>query len=184
MCEPGDLLTLGKLSAVVNQAMPSSEVRRAFEALDADSRAYCLALLCEPCLQAVQQYFADPANREYTDSVVGLHHVVDVDLPVRALSAIRVAEGVPPAFALDALLADYQEPMTAHQDNDSRISDARAGSAYLAVYNLVRSCRNPEDRAAAWLVVRQALSAAGPEEPTHADVDEMLGRWMAAWPTD
>ena len=164
-------------------SMPSSDVRRAFEALDADSRARCLALLCEPCLHAVQQYFADPGNTEYRDSVVGLHHVVDVDLPVRALSAIRVAEGVPPPSALDSLLADYQEPLTAHQDNDLSISDARAEYAYLAVYNLVRSCRNPDDRAAAWLVVRQVLSATGPEEPTQADVDELLERWMAAWPT-
>ena len=94
-----------------------------------------------------------------------------------------MAEGVPPASAFDSLLADYQEPLTAHQDDESQISDARAEYAYLAVYNLVRSCRNPDDRAAAWLVVRQVLSATGPEEPTQADVDELLERWMAAWPT-
>jgi hypothetical protein len=161
--------------------MTASEVRDAFETLDASTRARCLVLLCEPCLEHVRKYFADPVNREYRDSVVGLAHEVDVDLPVRALSAIRAARGIPSASVLDSLLVDYQEPLTAHQDDDLRISDARAEYAYLAIYNLVRSCKNPDDTAIGWLVVRQALSATGPEDPTPADVDETLARWVAAW---
>ncbi|MGE5837235.1 MAG: hypothetical protein ACM4AI_22370 [Acidobacteriota bacterium] len=107
---------------------------------------------------------------------------MDVELPVRALAAIRSAGGVPNKPVSDSLLADYQEPMTAHQDADLRFSDVRAEYAYLAVYNLVRSCRDPLDNGLAWLVVRQVLSAMGPEEPTQADVDEILARWVAAWP--
>jgi hypothetical protein len=110
--------------------MTASEVRDVFETLDASTRARCLVLLCEPCLEHVRKYFADPVNREYRDSVVGLAHEVDVDLPVRAFSAIR---------------------------------------------------KNPDDTAIGWLVVRQALSATGPEDPTPADVDETLARWVAAW---
>ena len=164
-------------------AMTASEIRQAFEALDPDGRARTLASLCEPCLQSIRQYFAHAPNREYRDSVVGLQHVVDVELPVRALSAIRSAVGVPPKPVLDSLITDYQEPMTAHRDAELRFSDVRAEYAYLAVYNLVRSCRDPLDNDLAWLIVRQMLSAMAPEEPTQADVDEILGRWFAAWPT-
>ena len=163
--------------------MTAFEIRQAFEALDPASRACTLASLCEPCLQSIRQYFGNTPNREYRDSIVGIRHVVDVELPVRALSAIRSAGGVPSKPVLDSLLADYQEPMTAHQDADLRFSDVRAEYAYLAVYNLVRSCRDPLDNDLAWLVVRQVLSALGPDEPTHADVDEILARWAAAWPT-
>ena len=163
--------------------MTAFEIRQAFEALDPDSRARRRGSLCDPCLQSVRQYFAHAPNREYRDSIVGLQHVVDVELPVRALSAIRIAGGVPSKPVLDSLLADYQEPMTAHQDADLRFSDVRAEYAYLAVYNLVRSCRDPLDNDLAWLVVRQVLSALGPDEPTQADVDEILARWTAAWPT-
>lgn len=163
--------------------MTAFDIRQAFEALDPDGRASALASLCEPCLQSIRQYFANPANSEYRDSIVGIRHVLDVELPVRALSAIRSAGGVPSKPVLESLLADYQEPMTAHQDADLRFSDVRAEYAYLAVYNLVRSCRDPLDNELAWLVVRQVLSAMAPEEPTQADVDEFLARWVASWPT-
>jgi hypothetical protein len=163
--------------------MTPSEVREALDALDAGRRARCFVLLCEPCLEHVRKYFADPRNRKYRDSVVGLGHEVDVDLPVRALSVIRAARGIPSASVLDSLIVDYQEPITAHQDNDLRISDERAEYAYLAIYNLIRSCKNPNDKAIAWLVVCQALSATGPEDPTQADVHEALARWVTAWPT-
>jgi len=163
--------------------MTASEVREALDTLDSGRRARCLVLLCEPCLAHVRKYFADLGNRKYRDSVVGLGHEVDVDLPVRALAVIRAARGNPSASVLDSLIADYQEPLTAHQDDDLRISDARAEYAYLAIYNLVRSCKNPDDKAIGWLVVRQALSATGPEDPTPAEVDEILARWVTAWPT-
>jgi hypothetical protein len=162
--------------------MTAFEIQQAFQALDPDTRARTLASLCEPCLQSIREYFANAPNREYRDSIVGISHVVDVELPVRALAAIRGAGGVPSKPVLDALLADYQEPMTAHQDVDLKFSDVRAEYAYLAVYNLVRSCRDPLDNGLAWLVVRQVLSAMGPEEPTQADVDEILVRWVAGWP--
>ncbi len=132
-----------RITRVRLRMLSSSEVRRAFEDLDSDLRARCLALLCEPGLSHLRRYFADAANTTYLDSVVGLRHVVDVELAVRALAAIRSAGGIPSSSVLDSLLADYQEPMAAHQDDDSRITDSRAEYAYLSIYNLVRSSRNP-----------------------------------------
>lgn len=164
-------------------SMTPPDVRDEFNRLAPDQRARCLALLCEPCLSQVRRYFAETGNTTYQDSIVGLRHVVDVDLPVRALGAIRSAHGIPSSSVLASLAADYAEPITAHQDDDFRIADRRAEFAYLSIYNLVRSCRDPDDLELAWLVVRQALAAVGPEEPTRGDVDKLLNQWMAGWMT-
>ena len=164
--------------------MTAAEVRASFEALDPDRRARCLALLCDENGARLRQYFSDRRATTYEDSVVGLRHELDVELPFRALEAIRSARGVPPASVLDALLAEYGEPMTAHQDGDLVFTNDRAQYAYLAIYNLVESCRAPDDRELAWLVVRQALSASGPDHPTSGDVDKLLARWVSNWARD
>jgi hypothetical protein len=128
---------------------------RELTALSPDERAVELARRCEAGLPLIRAYFADPKRRRYVDSVVGIVHDVDVELPARVLDAIRAAGGIPEAGVLDALFRDYMEPMTAHQDDDLSFSDDPTEFAYLAIYNLLVYCRKPEDVARAELVLDQ-----------------------------
>lgn len=124
-------------------------------ALSPAERVVELARRCEAGLPLIRAYFAEPKRSRYVDSVVGIVHDVDVELPARVLDAIRAAGGIPEASVLEALFRDYMEPMTAHQDDDLSFSDDVTEFAYLAIYNLLEYCRKPEDVARAELVLDQ-----------------------------
>jgi hypothetical protein len=131
------------------------EIRAALEALSADARVLRLAELCALGLPAIRAYFRDPSRARYVDSVVGMQHEVDVELPERVLAQIRSARGIPAPEVVEALGNEYLEPLAAHQDSDLEFEDGAAELAYLAIYNLLQCCRKPDDPDRAWLVVVQ-----------------------------
>ncbi|MBV7703098.1 hypothetical protein [Nocardia nova] len=108
--------------------------------------------LCEDALPTWIGYVREkPSALRYRDSVVGMRHHVDVELPADALRS--AGAGVD--------LADvgnrYLEPITALQDDDLAFPDP-VEFAYYAIYNCFRKYvggDNIED----WLIVNQALSA-------------------------
>ncbi|MEV0333926.1 hypothetical protein [Nocardia sp. NPDC050717] len=122
-----------------------------FFQLGADSRRLVHLALCEDALRTWNTYVQDePAALRYRDSVVGMRHTVDIELPADALRAARAGVN----------LADvdrrYLEPITALQDDDLTFPDS-VELGYYAIYNCFRkyvSGADIED----WLIVNQALS--------------------------
>lgn len=90
-------------------------------------------MACNYALEVWDRYARDGAVT-YTDSIVGMHHVVDMALPGRAIAAIDrklagdVVDGKP-------IWAAYAEPISALQDDDLDLPTPIA-QAYYAIYNL------------------------------------------------
>jgi hypothetical protein len=122
-----------------------------FFALDADGRRAVHLQLCRNALRVWEAYAAQHAPITYHDSVVGMHHVVEVDLPAAALACAERGERG------DSIEYRYREPIVALQDDDLEFPP-EIEFAYYAVYNLFRTyCRGItiDD----WLIVNQALAA-------------------------
>lgn len=125
--------------------------RHPFFDLGADRRRQVHLLLCEDALLAWNLYAqGKPAQLRYRDSVVGMWHNVDVDLPARALSAARAG------VDLTDVSGRYLEPTVALQDDDLAFPDP-VEFAYYAIYNCFRKYVGGDD-ISDWLIVNQALS--------------------------
>ncbi|WP_433672276.1 hypothetical protein ACQP06_11895 [Nocardia sp. CA-136227] len=122
-----------------------------FTQLGADRRRQVHLSLCEDALPIWIGYVrGKPASLRYRDSVVGMRHQVDIELPGEALRS---------AWA-GADLADvggrYLEPIAALQDDDLAFPDP-VEFAYYAIYNCFRKYSLGDD-IPDWLIVNQALS--------------------------
>ena len=107
--------------------------------------------LCEEALGVWRAYVAQHSPIRYMDSVVGMRHTVDVDLPHDALrSAIAGAD-------LADVDSRYGEPIVAMQDDDLQFPDPVL-FAYYAIYNCFRRHALAE-QIDSWLIVNQALSS-------------------------
>lgn len=147
-----------------------------FHALRPDDRLSCLVVACEPAL-VVWLTYALRVRPEYMDSVVGIHHVVDLDLPTRALDEVRRRHD-PPDVAVTQRA--YLEPIVALQDSDWELPDERLLYAYYAVYNLHRLAFEPQDTVTDTLVLSQAISATLRGDGDEA-VQERFHAWWSAW---
>jgi hypothetical protein len=121
-----------------------------FLALDPERRRRVQIALCAIAVDAWEREIA-PDPPAYHDSVVGLFHVVEADLPRDALEAVRSGaddRGVHRRLG---------EPLAALQDADLELAD-HLEFAWYSVYNLFEKYvrgRAIDD----WLIVNQALSA-------------------------
>ncbi|MFF0454579.1 hypothetical protein [Nocardia africana] len=121
--------------------------------------------LCEDALSRWVDYVrGEPRALRYRDSVVGMRHQVDVELPADALRSARA--GVDVADVRDR----YLESICALQDDDLVFPDP-VEFAYYAIYNCFRKYVRGDD-IEDWLIVNQALSA--------HDIDEAAPRLTRA----
>ncbi|MFE3618473.1 hypothetical protein, partial [Streptomyces anulatus] len=120
--------------------------------------------LCEDALPTWIGFAqGNPAPLRYRDSVVGMWHHIDVELPVHALRAARAG------VDLTDVSSRYLEPMAALQDDDVVFPDP-IEFAYYAIYNCFRKYVHGDD-IPDWLIVNQALSVHG-----HSEVVPRLAR--------
>ncbi|WP_181698015.1 hypothetical protein [Nocardia sp. GTS18] len=128
-----------------------------FLRLGTDHRRQVHLSLCADVLPTWTDYVrGKPSALRYRDSVVGMRHHVDVELPIDALGAARA--GVD--FA--NISSRYLEPITALQDDDLAFPDP-VEFAYYAIYNCFRKYVSGEE-IADWLIVNQALAVHDPGE--------------------
>ncbi|MCA2209063.1 hypothetical protein [Nocardia rosealba] len=128
-----------------------------FLRLGADQRRQVHLSLCADVLPAWTDYVrGKPSALRYRDSVVGMRHHVDVELPIDALGAARAG------VDLANISSRYLEPITALQDDDLTFPDP-VEFAYYAIYNCFRKYVSGED-IADWLIVNQALAVHDPGE--------------------
>lgn len=122
-----------------------------FFQLGADSRRLVHLSLCEDALLVWNGYVREkPAALRYRDSVVGMWHDVDVELPADALRAARAG------VDLVDVGSRYLEPIAALQDDDLAFPDS-VELGYYAIYNCFRKYVAGDD-ISDWLIVNQALS--------------------------
>ncbi|MGW5436246.1 hypothetical protein [Nocardia asteroides] len=125
--------------------------RHPFFQLGAGGRRLVHLSLCEDALLVWNDYVrGEPAALRYRDSVVGMLHRVDVELPGDALRAARAGED------LAEIGKRYLEPIAALQDDDLAFPDS-VELGYYAIYNCFRKYVRGDD-VSGWLIVNQALS--------------------------
>ncbi|WP_433561544.1 hypothetical protein ACQP1O_28640 [Nocardia sp. CA-151230] len=125
--------------------------RELFLQLGADRRRQVHLSLCEDALQTWIGYVrGERAPLRYRDSVVGMWHHVDVELPVLALRSARAG------VDLADVGSRYLEPISALQDDDLAFPDP-VEFAYYATYNCFCKYVHGVD-ISDWLIVNQALS--------------------------
>jgi hypothetical protein len=130
------------------------DLRTEFDALPPDHKKEVHYALCTLALAAWQKFATASGTLTYRDSVVGLTHVLDWQLPADAFKAAFEAPDEPVSAAL---AQRYREPIVALQDLDLEFPD-RMQFVYYALYNAFRkyAAGEPIDD---WLIVNQALAA-------------------------
>lgn len=113
--------------------MTKDEILAALEALPPYRRHQALRIGCEDALAVWRRYRLDGAPLVYSDSIVGLEHVVDDTLPARALADIDNA--LAGERTDDQINGEYLEPITAIHDDDLDLP-APIYAAYSAIYQL------------------------------------------------
>lgn len=164
--------------APVSEPEPETEppsFAERLDRLDDERRVDALVVACEPAL-VVWTTYALRARPSYVDSVVGLTHVVDVDLPARALDEVRARHDAPDVAA--TILA-WVEPIVSLQDGDLALP-RRATFALYAIHNLHRLVFEPSDVVSARLVLSQAISAvvSGDDD---GETEAALAAWWASF---
>ncbi|MFD6355120.1 hypothetical protein [Nocardia tengchongensis] len=125
--------------------------KQRFLQLGADHRRQVHLSLCEDALPTWIDYVQSKRARlRYRDSVVGMRHHVDVELPADALHSARAG------VDLADIANRYLEPISALQDDDLTFPDP-VEFAYYAIYNCFRKYACGDD-IPDWLIVNQALS--------------------------
>lgn len=125
--------------------------RELFVQLGDDRRRQVHLSLCEDALPTWIGYVRGKRARlRYRDSVVGMWHHVDVELPGDALRSACAGRD------LADIGSRYLEPIAALQDDDLVFPDS-VEFAYYAIYNCFRRYVCGDD-IPDWLIVNQALS--------------------------
>ncbi len=143
---------------------PPSLVR--FENLPVGQRRDALLRLSDVPLGVWVAYVKKRKGRiVYADSVVGMRHVLDTELPAKAIEAVRTAIGS------DAIAEAYGEPIISMQDDDLKFPDP-VEFAYYSIYNLF--CKyGCGDDINDQLIINQALGSLGDRE----EMDKLLAVW-------
>lgn len=144
-----------------------------FLRLDADRRRQVHLALCEDALPVWTGYAGGKSSQlRYRDSVVGMWHHVDAELPAAALCSAHAGADL-------AGVADrYPEPISALQDDDLVFPDP-VEFAYYAIYNCFSKYVGGHD-ISDWLIVNQALSAHADSEAAVRLIRTMHSVLMAA----
>jgi hypothetical protein len=136
------------------------DARAAFLELSKDAQRLVHLELAGRALVAWEAYCAANPGFEYVDSVVGMRHGLDAELPRQALAAARAGQR---SGAVDRR---YLEPLAALQDDDLQLPEP-VEFAFYAVYNCYRKYVD-RDAVDEWLIVNQAVSALPEAEWTRA----------------
>jgi hypothetical protein len=122
-----------------------------FFLLNASQRREVHFTLCQGALAKWEEFARSHSPIEYTDSVVGMHHVVDVNLPREAFDAAQTGRDS------EEVTLRYREPIVSMQDDDL-VFPENIEFAYYAIYNLFCKYvlhKEFDD----WIIVNQALSS-------------------------
>lgn len=135
----------------------AENLRDEFLQLPADARKKVHQFLCAKALECWMRFADSKKKITYCDSVVGIIHNIDFQLPA---DAFQTAFGDCDKAASDAIAQRYLEPITALQDIDVEFP-AEIEFAYYTIYNAFLKYAQQEN-IDDWLIVNQALSAATP----------------------
>lgn len=121
------------------------------------SQCLCALVACEASLK-IWEEFAAQARLEYTDSVIGLHHELDKELPSRVISSVREnLENLGTEFGY-ALQEEYLEPLAAIGDADL-VFPERVLEAFYSFHNLLTAAMDAEKKQHFAIAVQQACES-------------------------
>jgi hypothetical protein len=122
-----------------------------FHQLTPDRQRRVHLRLCEHALETWRRHAVTHGPIRYADSVAGMRHEVDLELPADAFrSALRGAD-------LARVARRYLEPIAAMQDEDLTFPDP-VRFAYYAIYNCFEKYVAGRE-IDGWVIVNQALSS-------------------------
>jgi hypothetical protein len=122
-----------------------------FMALNADAKKQAYIQACQKTLVVWEALVKQGKELSYRDSIVGMKHTINSNIPKLALQAIICSQ---PSQEISNV---YLEPITALQDMDWRPPE-NIEFAYYAIYNLYRKyCEGIEIDD--WLIINQCISA-------------------------
>ncbi len=124
-----------------------------FLRLSAERRKRVHQILCSEALNVWARFSAQEDKLTYADSVVGLVHEVDFQLPI---DAFRAAFTWCSEDKSDAIAQRYLEPISALQDSDLEFPEPVL-MGYYAIYNAFCKYARQENTDD-WLIVNQALA--------------------------
>lgn len=121
------------------------------------SQCLCAIIACEAALNAWSE-FASAENFSYADSVLGLRHEIDSDLPSRVLSCVRGnLENLGTDFGF-ALQEEYLEPLAALGDGDFKMPE-NALEAFTSFHHLLTAAMDAEKKQHFSVAVQQACES-------------------------
>ena len=123
---------------------------RDFRALSASKKKELHLIVCQHSLDVWNQFWPN-VSLLYTDSVVGMCHEVDCELPSEAFYAVKLGN------YKQSIVDRYMEPITAMQDWDLEFPSSMK-FAYYSIYNLYQKYGNKRE-VDDWLIINQALSS-------------------------
>jgi len=129
-----------------------SEVMNIFLSLSSEEKKEFHLDACQFSLDQWDKFWKNnDAHMRYTDSVAGIEHVVDFELPLKAYLAVKFNH-------YDGLIEkEYREPIVALQDYDWN-PPADIQMAYYSIYNLYQKYSGLEE-IDDWLIINQSLSS-------------------------
>jgi len=127
-----------------------NEIIKGFQTLSVSKKKELQLIVCQHSLDVWNAFWPN-INSSYTDSVGGLRHEVDFELPSEAFFAVKLDD------YKQSIVDRYKEPITAMQDSDLEFPRS-IEFAYYSIYNLYQKYgdkREIDD----WLIINQALSS-------------------------
>lgn len=122
-----------------------------FSALNADAKKQSQIQACQQALIVWNEFVKQGKGLSYHDSIVGMKHTINSNLPKLALLAVINNQ------ASEEISKGYLEPITALQDRDWEPPE-HVELAYYAIYNLYRKyCEYIEIDD--WLIINQCISS-------------------------
>ncbi|MFX0101377.1 MAG: hypothetical protein ACFFCS_17515 [Candidatus Hodarchaeota archaeon] len=166
-----------------------------FENWDEDKRLKALYKGCQMALSVWKDYTRDNTI-QYIDSLVALEHVVENDLPMDAMNAIKShIDGKEPKD-VEEIDRRYREPITAMQDYDWYSTDEfdlmdlhfpqHVEYAYYSIYNLFRLLFNDIITIEEPVIINQFISSqlsyddGITEEEKQEQIDAAFQKWWDA----
>ncbi len=141
--------------------------------LTLETQRLCGIIACEEALK-VWKAFVPSIDFYYADSVVGVAHDIKLDLPERALEAVRIKK----LELVNSIYQEYLEPIVAIQDEDWSLPEP-ALMAFYSVYNLLDGFRseNPSSIAISINQAHEALVKWNPQEVKKKCGDNVFNPW-------
>lgn len=135
------------------------DLRARFDGLSLPQRKRVHNLLCSQALKVWREFATRTEQLTYSDSIVGLSHTLEWNLPDEAFAAAFANEQK--SDHIRDIAERYLEPIAALQDDDLQLPEAIL-FAYYAIYNAFsKYAQNATTDD--WIIVNQALSVSPAE---------------------